>query len=63
MTCKLYKEFERQLKEKQTGLSAKKTIDILKTIFGITLKLPSGEEKLMLLDKTPEQKSVLDHFR
>lgn len=63
MTCKLYKEFERQLKEKQTGLSAEKAIDILKTIFGITLKLPSGEEKLMLLDKTPEQKSVLDHFR
>jgi hypothetical protein len=32
------------LKEKRTGLSAEKSIDVLKTIFGITLKLPSGEE-------------------
>lgn len=60
--CKLYKELERQLKEKKVGLSAEKAIDILKTIFGITLKLPSGEETMMLLDKTVEQKLILDQF-
>jgi len=63
VACKLYKEFERQLKEKKVRLSTEKAIDLLKTIFGITLKLPSGEEKLMILDKTAEQKSILAYFR
>jgi transposase len=60
--CKLYKEFERQLKEKETNLSAEKAIEILKTIFGINVKLPSGKEMPMLLDKTSEQKLILNHF-
>lgn len=63
VACKLYKEFERQLKEKKIGLSAEKGLEVLKTIFGITIKLPSGDEKLMLLDKTFDQKSILEHFR
>lgn len=63
VACKLYKEFERQLKEKGIGLSAEKGLEVLKTIFGIRLKLPSGEEKMMLLDKTLEQKSILEHFK
>ncbi|MBT0813182.1 transposase [Litoribacter ruber] len=63
VSCKLYKEFERQLKEKKVWMSAEKGLDVLKTIFGITLKMPSGKEKVMLLDKTPEQKSILDHFQ
>lgn len=62
--CKLYKELERQLKIKQSGLSAEKAIDILKTIFGLTITLPqSKENKLMLLDKTDEQKNLLALFR
>ena len=61
-SCKLYKEFERQLKEKGIALSAEKALEILKTIFGIILKLPSGKEKIMLLDKTIEQQSILKHF-
>jgi transposase len=53
--CKLYKELERQLRVKKSGLSAEKAIDILKTIFGLTITLPqSKENKLMLLDKTEE---------
>lgn len=63
VACKLYKEFERQLKEKKVGLSAEKGLEVLKTIFGITLKLPSGDERLMLLDKTADQKSILEHFK
>jgi transposase len=61
--CKLYKELERQLKLKKSGLSAERALDILKTIFGITIKLPqSKENKLMLLDKTQEQKNLLALF-
>jgi len=58
--CKVYKELERQLKIKKSELSPEKAIDILKTIYGITIRLPqSKEKKLMLLDKTEEQKSLL----
>jgi transposase len=61
--CKLYKELERQLKEKKAAISAEKAIDILKTIYGITIQMPqSGKLKLMLLDKTDEQKSILKLF-
>lgn len=61
--CKLYKELERQLKVKKSDLSAEKALDILKTIYGLTIKLPnSKKEKLMLLDKTDEQKKILQLF-
>lgn len=61
--CKVYKELERQLKNKKSNLSPEKVIDILKTIYAITINLPqSKEKKLMLLDKTEEQKSVLKMF-
>jgi transposase len=61
--CKVYKELERQLQIKKSELSAEKAIDILKTIYGITLQLPqSKKQKLMLLDKTEEQKVLLNLF-
>lgn len=61
--CKLYKELERQLNIKKAGISPEKAIDILKTIFGLTIRLPqSNENKLMLLDKTEEQKWLLALF-
>jgi len=60
---KLYKEFERQLKGKGIKISVEKGLEVLITIFGIRLKLPSGEEKRMLLDKTLEQKSILERFK
>lgn len=61
--CKIYKELERQLTIKKSELSPGKVIDILKTIYGITLELPqSKQSKLMLLDKTQEQKDVLKMF-
>jgi transposase len=62
--CKVYKELERRLKMKKSKLSPEKVIDILKTIHAITLTLPqSKEKKLMLLDKTDEQKMVLSLFK
>lgn len=61
--CKVYKELERQLKIKNSDLSAEKAIDILKTIYGIIIQLPkSRKHKLMILDKTNEQKSILRLF-
>lgn len=61
--CKLYKELERQLKVKESDLSAEKALDILKTVFGLTITLPQSKEtKIMLLDKTDEQKSLLSLF-
>lgn len=61
--CKVYKELERQLKIKKSELSPEKAIDIIKPIYGITIQLPeSKEKKLMFLDKTEEQKSLLKLF-
>lgn len=61
--CKLYKELERQLQIKKAGMSAEKAINILKTIYGITIKLPQSQKtKLILLDKTEEQKRLLSLF-
>lgn len=63
VACKLYKELERQLKIKKSNLSAEKALDILKTIFGLTIKLPNSKEnRLMILDKTEEQKQLLSLF-
>lgn len=62
--CKIYKELERLLIVKESKLSPSKVIDILKTIYAVTLTLPQSKEaKLMLLDKTEEQKIVLALFR
>ena len=64
VACKIYKELERQLKEKKSTLTPEKVIDILKTIYGINLQLPQSKlTKLMLLDKTQEQKDVLVLFQ
>jgi transposase len=61
--CKIYKELERQLKTKKSKLSPEKVINILKTIYAITLAMPQSKDKrLMLLDKTEEQKMVLSLF-
>ena len=63
MAYKVYKELERQLKTKGINLSSEKTIEILKIIYGLTITLPqSKERKLMLLDKTDEQKTILKLF-
>ena len=64
IACKIYKELERQLKEKQSSLSPEKVIDTLKTIYGINITLPQSQQtKLMLLDKTQEQKDILNLFK
>lgn len=60
---KLYKELERQLKDKKSSISPEKAIDILKSIYGITTVLPiSGKYQEIIMANTDEQKAVLDLF-
>ena len=42
---KIYKELERQLKEKGSDLSPEKAIDIAKTIYQITIITPYSKKK------------------
>ena len=60
---KLYKELERQLKEKDTGLSVEKALDILKSIYGIKTILPVSNKTVeIVMAKTSEQTSLLSAF-
>ena len=61
---KIYKELERQLKEKKSALSPEKVIDILKTIFNVTITLPyskTKESRLFLPNE--EQRDLLKLFQ
>jgi transposase len=60
---KVYKELERQLKEKQSGLSPEKAISIAKTIYGLTLTTPTTKERItktLLLNE--QQKNLMTLF-
>jgi transposase len=61
--CKVYKELERQLNEKKANLSPEKAIDILKTIYSLTLTTPySNTKHTRLLIKNQEQSDLLKLF-
>ena len=63
VACKIYKELERQLKQKGLLLSAEKVIDILKTIYKVTIQTPfSNNLYQRLLIKTSQQQQVIDLF-
>jgi hypothetical protein len=52
---KLYKEFERQLKEKHTGFTPDKALDVLKSIFGVKTILPvSNKPTEIIMANTDE---------
>lgn len=60
---KIYKELERQLKEKQTKLSPEKVIELAKTIYSIKVRVPNSNEyitKTLLLND--EQKYLANLF-
>ena len=64
VSCKIYKELERRLKEKKSDLSAEKAIDILKTIYRLTITTPySNTKHTRLLIKTEEQSQLLELFK
>lgn len=61
--CKIYKELERQLKEKKTGQTPEKVIDILKTILLVQFKTPYSTKNYQeLILNTTEQKDLARHF-
>ncbi len=60
---KVYKELERQLKEKQSELSPEKAIDIAKTIYSLNIKNPTTKElvkETLILNQ--EQKDLAKLF-
>ena len=57
---KIYKELERQLKEKHIPLSCEKTLEVLKSIYSIKTILPfSKKETSIIMVKNDEQKQLL----
>ncbi len=63
VACKVYKELERQLYQKKAGISAEKTIDILKTIYKVSIQTPYSQNIYhRLILKTEEQKLITALF-
>lgn len=61
--CLLYKELERQLREMNSELSAEKAINILKTMYALTITTPYSKIKhTRLLIKTQEQRMLIELF-
>ncbi len=62
-SCKIYKELERQLKLKQVDMSAEKVIEILKTIYSLTIRTPFSKIlQTRRIIKKPEQEFILKIF-
>lgn len=60
---KLYKELERQLKEKNSSLSPNKAIDLMKTIYQLQIRLPKSlNEKTLIFAKEKSQYELLNIF-
>jgi len=62
---KVYKELERQLKEKQSELSPEKAIDIAKTIYSLNIKNPTTKElvkETLILNEEQKNLSKLFEF-
>lgn len=60
---KLYKELERQLKEKKSNLSPEKVIDILKSIYQIEIRYPGNNESIkQTILITQEHQQLKDLF-
>lgn len=60
---KIYKELERQLHLKQTGISPEKAIAIMQSIFAVQTTLPISAKSIeLVMAKTEEQQTLLRHF-
>lgn len=60
---KIYKELERQLHLKQTGISTENAIAIMQSIFAVQTTLPASAKSIeLIMAKTKEQQSLLRHF-
>jgi len=56
---KVYKELERQLKQKKSSLSAENAIDIAKTIYSIQVKAPVSKDKISKTILLTEEQTTL----
>jgi transposase len=62
--CVIYKELEQQLAKEKSQLSPEKVIDILKTIYAITIRAPYSKTKYTrLVIKNEEQAELLSLFK
>jgi transposase len=60
---KIYKELERQLKEKGIGISTAQAINLMKTIYEAEVLLPQSKKKTtVILPVNPEQARLLSGF-
>lgn len=60
---KLYKELERQLKTKKSVITVEKAIDLMKTIFKISIELPKSKHKKEVIFAAEDtQKQLLSLF-
>lgn len=59
---KVYKELDRQLKEKKSGISPEKVIEIIQNIYEITVITPKQEVLRKTVILTEEQKLIQDLF-
>jgi len=61
--CVVYKELERQLKNKNSELTTEKAIDILKTIYSLTILTPYSKSRYTrLLINNKQQEELLNLF-
>jgi len=60
---KVYKELERQLALKHSGITVERAIECLKTIYGVTIQQPrSGQTRMRLFTNNPDQETLLEIF-
>jgi transposase len=60
---KVFKELERQLLIKKSGISATRAIEIMQSIFKIKTTLPISQKSIeLIMAKTPEQQQILKTF-
>src|SRR5690606_21838241 len=59
---KVYKELERQLKQKQANISPEKVIEIIQNIYEITVITPNNETIRQTIIMTDEQRMIQNLF-
>lgn len=64
VSYKIYKELERQLKIREAPFSAERAIEIMKTIYGLTLQNPHNKKtKNMIFAQKENQRKLLELFK
>ena len=60
---KLYKELDRQLKEKKTDYSTERVVEVLRTIYAVVVQHPNSKKyKTKVLTRSDLQRQILEIF-